>query len=117
MKLKVVIPSAIVLEKENVIRIVAESKNGYFGILPRRLDCVACLVPGIFFYETEEEGEKMIAIDEGTLVKVGDEVRLSVRNAFEVQKLEELDQLLKVSDEERNIRNITEKLARRLYFG
>ncbi len=116
MKLKVVIPSAIVLDKANVTAIVAESENGFFGILPRRLDCIACLVPGIFFYEIEGEGEKILAIDEGILVKVGDTVRLSVRNALEVKGLETVDrdiaqQLMKLSDQEKRLRSLTEKLA------
>lgn len=116
MKLKVVIPSAIVLDRENVTSIVAESEHGFFGILPRRLDCVACLVPGIFFYEVEGEGEKILAIDEGILVKVGDMVRLSVRNALEVKGLETVDreiaqQLMKLSDKEKRMRELTEKLV------
>lgn len=122
MNLEIVTPSATILNKENVIRIVAESKSGHFGILPRRLDCVACLVPGIFFYETKEEGEKVVAIDEGILVKVDGQVRLAVRNAYEVKDLESLeadfiDQLLKVSEQEKHVRITTEKLAKQLYLN
>jgi len=47
MQLKVLIPSCVFLEQDHVIRIVAETPYGSFGILPHRLDCVAALVPGI----------------------------------------------------------------------
>lgn len=119
MNLKVFIPSSVVLERKNVMRIVAESKEGCFGILPQRLDCVACLVAGILIYETQEEGEKIIAIDEGILVKVGPEVQISVRNAVKIQELqtthqEIVDHVLKLSEQEKKIRGLTEKLARNL---
>ena len=34
-------------------RIVSETHEGAFGLLPHRLDCVAALTPGILVYETE----------------------------------------------------------------
>ena len=52
-------------------RIVAETREGSFGLLPHRLDCVAALAPGILIYETEAEGEVFVAVDEGVLVKTG----------------------------------------------
>jgi len=42
-----------------------------FGLLPRRLDCVAALAPGILIYEDEAEGEVYVAVDDGVLVKTG----------------------------------------------
>ena len=50
--------------------------------MPHRLDCVAALTPGILTYETEEEGEVCVAVDEGVLVKTGLDVLVSVRNAI-----------------------------------
>ena len=47
MNLKILLPFQIFAEKTNVSRIVAETREGSFGILPHRLDCVAALVPGI----------------------------------------------------------------------
>ncbi len=46
MNLKVLLPFQIFAEKTGVSSIVAESRNGSFGLLPRRLDCVAPLAPG-----------------------------------------------------------------------
>ncbi|MEO8156059.1 MAG: F0F1 ATP synthase subunit epsilon [Rhizobacter sp.] len=62
-------------------RIVAETREGSFGLLPRRRDCVAALVPGILIYQSEAGGEVFIAVDEGVLVKIGAEVQVSVRRA------------------------------------
>lgn len=82
MKLKVLLPFQIFAEIDSVKRIVAETPQGSFGLLPQRLDCVAVLEPGILTYETEREGEVYVAIDEGILVKAGANVLVSVRNAI-----------------------------------
>jgi F-type H+-transporting ATPase subunit epsilon len=65
MNLKVLLPFRIFAEKTGVTRIVAETQEGSFGLLPHRLDCVAALVPGILIYENEAEGEVYVAVDEG----------------------------------------------------
>ena len=65
-----------------MLRIVAETREGSFGLLPLRLDCVASLVPGILIYETESDGEAFVAVDEGTLIKTGLDVFVSVRRAM-----------------------------------
>lgn len=82
MHLKVLLPFGIFADKAGVSRIVAEAREGSFGLLPHRLDCVAALAPGILVYETEAEGEVYLAVDDGVLVKTGLEVLVSVRNAM-----------------------------------
>lgn len=82
MTLKVFLPYQKLLEKERVIRIVAETTQGSVGFLPKRLDCTAALVPGILTYETLEEGEKYIALEEGVLVKTGNEIVVSTRSGI-----------------------------------
>ena len=57
MNLKLLLPFQVFAEKAGVSRIVAETREGAFGLLPHRLDCVAALVPGILIYETDVEGE------------------------------------------------------------
>ena len=47
MDLRVLLPFQVFAEKTGVSRIVAETRTGSFGLLPRRLDCVAALTPGI----------------------------------------------------------------------
>ena len=56
MHLKILLPFQIFADKPGVTRIVAETLEGSFGLLPHRLDCVAALSPGILTYETETEG-------------------------------------------------------------
>jgi F-type H+-transporting ATPase subunit epsilon len=82
MTLKVLLPFRIFAEKTGVSRIAAETREGSFGLLPHRLDCVAALAPGILSYENEGEGETYVAVDEGVLVKTGLDVLVSVRNAI-----------------------------------
>jgi len=82
MKLKVLLPDRIFVEKTDISRIVVETRGGSFGLLPQRLDCVMALVPGILVFETADDGEACLAVDEGILVKAGPEVRVSVRNAI-----------------------------------
>ena len=90
MNLKVLLPFEIFTEKTGVLRVVAETRQGSFGLLPHRLDCVAALAPGILFYETEAEGEVYVAVDEGALVKIGRDVFVSVRGAIDGTNLGEL---------------------------
>ena len=82
MKLKILLPYQVYAEIDNVSRIVVETPQGSFGLLPRRLDCVAALEPGILTYETKTQGEVYVAVDEGILVKAGTDVLVSVRNAI-----------------------------------
>lgn len=82
MKLRILMPFKVYAEKANVLQVAAETPKGSFGLLPNRLDCVTALVPGILSFETQEEGEVYIAIDEGVLVKLGRTVLISVRNAI-----------------------------------
>ena len=82
MKLKILLPFQIFAEKIGVSRIVAETPEGSFGLLPHRLDCVAALAPGILTYQTAVDGEVFVAVDEGVLVKVGPDVLVSVRRAL-----------------------------------
>ena len=82
MHLRLLLPFRIFAEETGVSRIVAETHQGSFGLLPHRLDCVAALAPGILTYETAAEGERYVAVDGGVLLKSNLEVLVSVRNAI-----------------------------------
>ena len=115
MNLKVLLPFQIFAEKTGVSRIVAETRNGSFGLLPHRLDCVAALAPGILTYETEAEGEVFLAVDEGVLVKTGPDVLVSVRRAIGGRDLRRLresveKEFLKLDERERSVRSVMAKL-------
>jgi F-type H+-transporting ATPase subunit epsilon len=115
MHLKILRPFEIFAVQVGVTRIVAESRDGAFGLLPHRLDCVAELVPGILIYETESQGEIYVAVNEGVLVKTGLDVLVSVREAIIGSDLSLLRvaverQFLKLSEGERNVRSVMAKL-------
>jgi F-type H+-transporting ATPase subunit epsilon len=95
MNLKVLLPFGIFTEKDEVSRIVAETPEGSFGILPHRLDCVAALAPGILTYETKQAGTVYLAVDEGVLIKAGQDVRVSVRHAIGGTDLSQLHEAVK----------------------
>ena len=82
MDLKIFLPFKIFAEIKNVKSIVLDTKEGSYGLLPHRLDCIAALTPGIFSYEAETGGIHYLAVDEGILVKAGMQVMVSVRNAI-----------------------------------
>ena len=115
MHLKVLLPFQIFAEKTGVSRIVAETREGSFGLLPHRLDCVAALVPGILIYETETDGEVLVAVDEGVLVKTGPDVLVSVRRAISGTDLGQLHEavekeFLTLDEREQSVRTVTAKL-------
>ncbi|NVM21542.1 MAG: F0F1 ATP synthase subunit epsilon [Desulfobacterales bacterium] len=80
MKLKIVLPSELLIEKD-VTKVIAEAWNGSFCLLPRHIDFVAALVPGLLSFETRQGGEEFVAVDEGILVKCASEVLISTKNA------------------------------------
>jgi len=111
MNLKILLPFQIFAEKTGVSRIVAESGEGSFGLLPHRLDCVAALVPGILAWQSEAEGEVYVAVDEGVLVKTGLNVLVSVRHAIGGTDLGQLHaavegEFLKLDERERSVRSV-----------
>ncbi|PKL40180.1 MAG: F0F1 ATP synthase subunit epsilon [Candidatus Riflebacteria bacterium HGW-Riflebacteria-1] len=119
MNLKVLLPFQIFVEKDDVSRIVAETRAGSFGLLPHRRDCVAEIVPGILIYESESEGEICLAVDEGILVKTGLNVTVSVRNAIGGTDLEQLREevereFVNLNEREQHIRTVMDKMERGL---
>jgi F-type H+-transporting ATPase subunit epsilon len=115
MKLKVLLPFQVFAEIKGVKRVVAETPQGSFGLLPNRLDCVAVLEPGILTYETEAEGEVYVAVDEGILVKAGADVLVSVRSAIGGMDLGELREAVErefvnLDESEKQVRAVLAKL-------
>lgn len=88
--LKILLPAGVLLE-EQVEQVTAEAENGFFSILPRHIDFVAALVPGIFSYVTPDDEEHFLALDDGILVKQGDQVYVSAARAVSGESLEVLE--------------------------
>ena len=80
MRLKIWVPTEVLLDEE-VTKIKAEAENGWFCILPRHIDFVTALVPGILSFEAPGRPTEYLAIDHGILVKCGPEVSVSTRHA------------------------------------
>lgn len=115
MSLKILLPFQVFSENTQVLKIIAESTQGSFGLLPNRLDCVATLVPGILCYQVSGEAEVYVAIDEGVLVKTGSEVLISVRNAIAGAELSALrttvrQEFLNRDVQEQHVRSVLAKL-------
>jgi F-type H+-transporting ATPase subunit epsilon len=113
--LKILLPFQIFAEKAGVSRIVAETREGSFGLLPHRLDCVAALTPGILTYELEGQGEVYVAVDQGVLVKTGPNVLVSVRRALGGTDLGHLrdavaQEFLTLDEQEQSVRSVMTKL-------
>lgn len=115
MSLKVLLPFQVFAARDSVSRIVADTREGSFGLLPHRLDCVAALGPGILTYETEADGEVYIAVDHGVLVKTGQEVLVSVRRALAGTDLARLrdsveQEFMALDESEKSVRSVMAKL-------
>jgi F-type H+-transporting ATPase subunit epsilon len=91
MTLKVRLPAEVLFEEE-VTRIRAEAENGWFGLLPKHIDFVTALVPGVLTFEPAGRPEEYLAIDRGVLVKCGAEVSVSTRRAVRGSNLGVLQQ-------------------------
>ena len=114
MTLTILLPFRIFAKLDNVSRIVAETLEGSFGLLPHRLDCVAALVPGILCY-TMNADTTYLAVDEGALIKSGDCVFVSVRRAIVGTHLNDLHEavvreFLALNTQEREMRGVVAKM-------
>jgi len=116
--LRILQPHRVFEAKSGVSLIVGETREGSFGLLPHRLDCVAPLTPGIVAYETEEDGEVFVAVDAGVLVKTGPEVFVSVRLAISGVDLDRLRdaverEFLTLDEREQSVRSVMARLETR----
>ena len=89
MRLTVRLPTETLMQEE-VTRIKAEAPNGWFGLLPRHIDFVSALVPGVLIFTQARGREEYLAIDQGVLVKCGPEVSVSTRAAVRGTNLDQL---------------------------
>ena len=123
MRLKVLCPTAVALERE-VVKVIAEGQDGVFCILPRHVDCASALIPGILTFATADGDEQYVAVDQGILVKCGDTVSVSTYSAIHNDDLDELRaaverQFLELEEQEKKTRTAVAKLeadlVRRFY--
>lgn len=84
--MKILLPSEVFFKGE-AAKLTAEAVNGSFCLLPKHVDFVSAIVPGILIMENSEGKTVYFAVDQGILVKKGDDVFVSSRNAFEIPDL------------------------------
>jgi F-type H+-transporting ATPase subunit epsilon len=109
LRLKVLLPNEVYVD-EAVSSVTAEAENGSFCLLPRHIDFVAALVPGLLlFVSAATSREEFLAVDEGVLVKCGPDVMVSTRHAVLGQDLGTLKQTV---DERFRVLDERERLAR-----
>ena len=114
MTLKVLLPRHVLVDEE-VGKVTAEAEDGAFCLLPRHIDFVAALVPGVLTFELADGREEFLAIDEGVLVKCGPEVLVSTRRAVRGADLGELERTIEkefevLDEQERAARSAASKL-------
>ncbi len=113
MRLKIFLPVEIFMDGE-VDKITANAENGSFTILPRHIDFLTSLKPGILIYESEGQ-ESFIALDGGILIKKGHQAFISTRRAIRGKRLGELrqaveDEFLVLDEKERKTRSVIARL-------
>ncbi len=114
MHLRVLLPTEVLVDEE-VVKIIAEAANGAFCLLPRHVDFVAALEPGILCFCAEQGEASYAAVDEGVLVKCGREVFVSTLNGVRHSDLEQLhvmveERFLELDEHERKTRTALARL-------
>lgn len=113
MKLKIIIPSRTVFSQP-ADKVTAPGTEGSFQILPKHVDFVSSLQPGILSIFHGDE-TVYFAIDQGFLVKQADTVYISCLQAIRGTSLETLgrtvaDSFRQLSEKERRTNEILVKL-------
>ena len=120
LELQIVLPTRIFTQVDDVAHMSIDTPTGSVGFLPRRLDCVCPIIPGILAYRrhsnTEEE---YIAVDTGILIKTGKNVRVSVHHAVASTSLAELEQIIhaefeQLDEQEKLVRSISAGIETKL---
>jgi F-type H+-transporting ATPase subunit epsilon len=79
--LEVLTPAEVIVDVM-ASKVTAEARNGSFTLLPRHIDFVAPLVPGLLSFVVDGQ-DRLLAINAGVLVKRAESVRVATADAFE----------------------------------
>jgi F-type H+-transporting ATPase subunit epsilon len=80
--LGIYLPTKIFFQAGNISKVTAEGLEGSFTLLPRHVDYVAVLVPGILTVRDDAGATSYFAVDHGALVKQGARVNIATRNCI-----------------------------------
>lgn len=114
MNLKVLLPTEVFINLP-VTKIIAEAEDGAFCLLPKHVDFISALLPGILTYVDEQRCENFLGVGGGILTKTGSEVRVSTIYAVQGDDLGTLrqkviEQFETLNDRERLARSAIAKL-------
>ncbi|HSM58033.1 MAG TPA: F0F1 ATP synthase subunit epsilon [Candidatus Sulfomarinibacteraceae bacterium] len=108
MWLKILLPWQVLVD-EAVAQVTVEAADGALSLRPRHVDYVTLLVPGILSYRRTDGAsgrgsEQFAAVDRGILVKRGGEVLISARDGVLGDALEELEEMVATTFQDRVVR-------------
>ena len=89
MIVKLITPNSIMLHRD-FVKVIADGTHGNFCILPRHADYLAPLVPGILVLTDQDDNVRLFATGDGLLVKCGNNVLITVRQAIASDNLVQL---------------------------
>jgi F-type H+-transporting ATPase subunit epsilon len=100
----------------------ARAQYGAFGMLPHHADVAIALAPSVLTLTEDDGAERVFGIDEGLLVKRGDQVSVAVRRAVEGQDLRDLHatvraRFVEVGEDERRARAALSRLEADMVRG
>ena len=94
MELKVVTPIEVILSCP-IQKITIEGIDGFRSLLPKHIDFITALKPGIMTYVTTDNATKYLACNQGLFVKCGTQVSISTPWAVISDDLEHLKHHIK----------------------
>jgi len=114
MHLKIITPSTSVVDTK-AKSLVVKGLEGSFGVKPKHIDYITAIIPSVFSYVDTEDKTNYLALNQGTFVKVGFNVTVSVMGATEGESIEELQKAVmeankEFEDDERGARVAITKL-------
>ncbi len=114
MQLTLMTPTGILAET-GVVKIIAESRNGFFCLLPRHMDFVATLVPGLLTFTDQSGSPNLYAINHGCLLKIASTVRISTFSAIKGDDFDSIQntleqEFLTLDEQERNAHSALARL-------
>jgi F-type H+-transporting ATPase subunit epsilon len=108
--LKVVTPTQVVIDTR-VDKATVHGRDGSRTYLPRHIDFVTAVAPSVMSWEPAEGEEQFAAVDEGVLVKVGDELLVSTAYAVHGPELGSLRETVESQFAQRGERETTARTA------
>ncbi|MGC9519164.1 MAG: F0F1 ATP synthase subunit epsilon [Desulfuromonadaceae bacterium] len=119
-ELQIVLPTRVFMRVEDIAHMSIDTPTGSVGFLPRRLDCVCPVIPGILAYRRHAQTEdEYIAVDTGILIKTGNKVSVSVHHAIASSNLAELEEIIHaefehLDEQEKLVRSISAGIETKL---